>query len=209
MDIAHSADLEGNSSFLSPWGNTDIQVQLPNTVFVKAHPQPFKNQYLQTVLQQDIPCPIQVLGPSPHSPEITSFASGPKTWQGQAWHHSSLQFSLKAGMGVFQVNHLSLFQLSFLEHSWYSARRVTRLKGEKWLFLTPLLTALFYWLDRIKYKNRGVWIPIHSLCSEQIPPCRPVPSSLSPNYQFPWNGDSLNRNYVLKASEVLSLYTAL
>lgn len=111
--------------------------------------------------------------------------------------------------GRVQVNHLSLFQLTFLEHSWYSAQWVTKLKGEKRVFLTALLTALFYWLDRIKYKNRGVQIPIHFLCSEQThlsagqshPPYPPMTN-------FP-EMVTLNRNYILKASEVLSLYTAL
>lgn len=121
----------------------------------------FKCRHLYAVLQWDIRCSVQVLGPIPYSPGITSVASGPKTQEDQSGTALPSSAFWKVGWVGSTIS-------GYLSRTKLTAQRARKVKGKKWLFLTPLFTAVFYWLDKIKYRNWSVSIPTHLLCSEQI-----------------------------------------
>ena len=145
---------------------------------------------------------------------ITKTASALRTDQTwfSSWNHQNLGWQLCSP------------SCQNLHRSWITNKAVPtagELRGEKWSFLSLLLTAHCYWVDGIKYKIWGVRIPIQFLCSKQLSQCKqvgldsslpmPVPPLLS-LFLPPKRTISLKwviTNYGLEGLEILSLYAAL
>lgn len=147
LETAHSAYLEGNSSFLTR--PRRLQVSLSAVVLFKLIRSHFKCRYLYPVWQRH-----QLLYSGSRCNSILTrhdlLGCWPQSRRGPAWYPFSLQFILKSGMGIFQVNY---FRLSFQNKAdtWHGEQG--KWKEKVIVSVFPLL-QLSYGVDKLSIKAK-------------------------------------------------------